>query len=199
VDRELVGEIPALGDLDRVDLADEVGDRRVGRGELLAETSFAMHPLDRRVFTALGQQEPGVLRHRRVRVVVDLAAGDRRCPLVEQADERADDARLRLAPLAEEDDVVAGEQRVLELGQHRVVEADDPVDQGLAGGDARQGVRPDLLLDGPRLPTARSQLAEGAGAGHGLLQGQTGSIEATLLPASRSERISGMSSPNRRP
>ena len=37
VQRELVGEVAALGHLDRVDLADEVGDRRVGRGQLLAE------------------------------------------------------------------------------------------------------------------------------------------------------------------
>ena len=45
--RELVGEVAALGDLDRVDLADEVGDRRVGGGQLLAEAVVAVHPLDR--------------------------------------------------------------------------------------------------------------------------------------------------------
>ena len=48
VDGELVGEVAALGDLDGVDLADEVGDRRVGRGQLLAEAAVAVHPLDRR-------------------------------------------------------------------------------------------------------------------------------------------------------
>ena len=47
VDGELVGEVATLGDLDRVDLADEVGDRRVGRRELLAEAAVAVHPLDR--------------------------------------------------------------------------------------------------------------------------------------------------------
>ena len=56
VDGELVGEVAALGDLDRVDLADEVGDRRVGGGELLAVTTVAVHPLDRRVVAALGDQ-----------------------------------------------------------------------------------------------------------------------------------------------
>ena len=35
VDRELVGEVAALGDLDRVDLTDEVGDRDVRCRELL--------------------------------------------------------------------------------------------------------------------------------------------------------------------
>ena len=33
VDRQLVGEVSALGDLDRIHLADQVGDRDVGRGE----------------------------------------------------------------------------------------------------------------------------------------------------------------------
>ena len=46
VDRQLVREVAALGDLDRVDLADEVGDRDVGRGELLAVAALAVHPLD---------------------------------------------------------------------------------------------------------------------------------------------------------
>ena len=56
VDRQLVGEVAAFGDLDRVDLADEVGDRRVGRRELLAEAAVAVHPLDRRVVAALGDE-----------------------------------------------------------------------------------------------------------------------------------------------
>ncbi len=52
VDRELVGEVPALGDLDRVDLTDEVGDRRVGCRELLAVAAIAVHPFDGRVVAA---------------------------------------------------------------------------------------------------------------------------------------------------
>ena len=44
-----------------------------------------------------------------VRMVVDLAAGDDRRPLVQQADQRADQPGLALAALAEQDDVVAGE------------------------------------------------------------------------------------------
>ena len=59
VDRQLVGEVAAFGDLDRVDLADEVGDRRVGRRELLAEAAVAVHPLDRRLVAALGDEHDG--------------------------------------------------------------------------------------------------------------------------------------------
>ena len=46
MDGELVREVAALGDLDRVDLADEVGDGDVGRGQLLAEALLALQPDD---------------------------------------------------------------------------------------------------------------------------------------------------------
>ena len=159
-------EVAALGDLDRVDLADEVGDRRVGGGELLAEATVAVHPLDRGLVAALGEQHAGVLRDRVVRVVVDLAAGDDRHPLVEQRGERADHAGLRLTTLAEEDHVVAGDERVLELGQDGVLVADDAFDERTSLGDARQRVGPHLLLDRARLPSVGLELAEGSGTGH---------------------------------
>ena len=38
VQRELVAEVATLGDLDGVDFADQVGDRRVGGGQLLADS-----------------------------------------------------------------------------------------------------------------------------------------------------------------
>ena len=160
VDRQLVGEVATLGHLDRVDLADEVGDRRVGRRELLAEATLAVHPLDRCLVAALGDEHAGVVRDGRVRVVVDLAARDDRHPLVEQVDDRTDHAGLRLAALAEEDDVVRGEQRVLELRQHGVLVADDAVDDGFACRDAGDRVLPHLLLDRPRDPTTGAQLTE---------------------------------------
>ena len=55
VQRELVGEVAALGHLDGVDLADEVGDRGVGRGQLLAEAVVAVHPVDRGVVAVLAR------------------------------------------------------------------------------------------------------------------------------------------------
>ncbi len=64
MDRELVGEVATFGDLDRVDFTDEVGDRRVGRRELLAEAAVAVHPLDRRVVAALGDEMTRVRRDR---------------------------------------------------------------------------------------------------------------------------------------
>ena len=74
VEGQLVGEVAALGDLDGVDLADEVGDGGVGGGQLLAEALVAVDPVDRGVLAQLGDEVAGVAGHRLVRVVVDLGA-----------------------------------------------------------------------------------------------------------------------------
>ena len=99
-----------------------------------------------------------------VGVLVQLGAGDHRRPLVEQADDGADQAGLALAALAEQDDVVAGEQGALEVGQHGVVEADD-------AGEARAcpaRIRASRLSRSSSLTAALdvaggAQLAEGGG------------------------------------
>ena len=130
--------------------------------------SLAVHPGDRGRVAVLGDEVAGVLADRRVRVVVDLAAGDDRHPLVEQAGERADDPRLGLAALAEEDHVVAGEERVLELRHHRVLVAQDTLEQRLAGSDLGDGVAPDLLLHRHRGPAGGQELTQGRGQGAGL-------------------------------
>ncbi len=129
VQRELVGQVATLGHLDRVDLADQVGDRGVGGGQLLAVAPAAVHPLDRRVVPVLGDEVAGVPGHRGVRVVVDLGPGHDRHPLVEQLGEGADHAGLRLAPLPQEDHVVPGEQGVLELREHGVLVAEHDGEQ----------------------------------------------------------------------
>ena len=161
VDGELVGQVAALGHPDGVDLADEVGDRRVGRGQLLAEAPGAVDPLDRGVVAVLGDEVTGLPGDRVVGVVVDLAAGDDRRPLVEQLHQRADDAGLGLAPLAEEDDVVPGQEGVLQLGKDGLVVAQQPGDDRLPGGHAGHGVRPHLLLHRPGLPAALAKLCDG--------------------------------------
>ena len=165
VQRQLVGEVTALGDLDRVDLADQVGDRGVRRGELLTEPVVAMDPHDRRVLAVLGDEIAGVAGHRGVGVVVDLAAGNDRHPLVEQAGQGADHAGLRLAPLAEEDHVMAGQEGVLQLREDGLLVAEHAVEQRLAGGDAGNRVGADLLLDRTRHPSGVTQLADRRGTG----------------------------------
>jgi hypothetical protein len=164
VDGQFVGQVAALGHPDGVDLADEVGDRRVGRRQLLAEALSAMNPGDRRVVALLGHEIPGRLGDRVVGVVVDLAAGHHRRPLVEQVDQGPDDAGLGLPPFPEEDHVVPGQQGVLELREHRVLVTQEPGHDRLAGGHAGHGVHPHLLLDRPGLPAALPELSDGLGA-----------------------------------
>ena len=81
VDRQLVGEVAALGHTDRVDVADQVGDRRVGRGQLLRVPILARDPMDRYGVAVLRDQRDAPRADRSERVIVDLAAvdhGDRR-------------------------------------------------------------------------------------------------------------------------
>ena len=84
VERQLVAEVAALGDADRIDLADEVGDRDVRRRELLGVAAVARQPVDRRLVAVLVDGGPAGRADRRVWIVVELAAADDRQPLVEQ-------------------------------------------------------------------------------------------------------------------
>ena len=178
VQGQLVGEVAALGDLDRVDLADQVGDGGVGGGQLLAVAVGAVDPVDRGLVALLGHPDPGEARRGVVGVVVDLGAGDDGQPLVEQLDQGADEPGLGLAPLPEQDHVVPGQEGVLQLGDHRVLEAQHARDEGLAGGDAgrrRCGASP-----GPPgwTPTRGAELAERAGE----VGGREGAVGGTGRP-----------------
>ena len=68
---------------------------------------------------------------------MDLAARHDRDLLVEQVDERAQDAALRLAAQAEQDEVVPRQDRVDELRDDRVVVADDAGEERLAARSLR--------------------------------------------------------------
>jgi hypothetical protein len=132
----------------------------------------------RGVLALLGDEVACVLRHRVVRVVVDLGSGDHRQPLVEQRGEAADHARLGLAALTEEDHVVAGEECVLELREDGVLVAEHTGEEHLAGGHLGDGVPAELLLHRHRLPTGLAELAE---------RGGTGRHPRTVSPSERSE------------
>ena len=92
---------------------------------------------------------------------MDLAAGHDRNLLVEQIDEAAQDAALRLAAQAEQDEVVARQDRVDELRDDRLVVADDAGEQRLAGLQLADEVVADFLLDRPRAIAGLPQIAEG--------------------------------------
>ena len=81
-----------------------------------------------------------------------------------------------------------GQDGVLQLGQHGVVEAEHPGDQRLPGGDAGGGVPAELVGDRHRLPAGGPQVAEGARqvvrAGR-VLEGRSGHGASLCPPSSR--------------
>ena len=161
VDRELVREIATLGHLDRVHLADEVGDGDVGRRQLLAVALIAVHPADGGFVALLGGDGAALGGDGRERVFGDLGALDDGRELVKQAREAAHDARLRLAALAEQDDVLAAEDGVGDLRQHRLVVADDAGEQGFAGANLGDEVAAHLRLHRQHLEAGCLELAQG--------------------------------------
>ncbi len=141
------GEL-AGGRLDRVDVAQQVGDRHVGRGELLVVALLAVSHSIGRVVARFRDQALAAGRDGRERVVVELGAGEDRDLRVEQGDEGAQDARLRLAAQAEEDEVVPGEEGVDHGRDDRAVVAQDAGEERAAVLQAGPQVVADLLLDG---------------------------------------------------
>ena len=107
----------------------------------------------------------GLGRDRLERVLAELGAVDDRGPLVQQADQRAQQAGLALAALAEQHDVVAGDQRPLELGDHRGLEAVQAGPRVLPGGQLRQQVAADLRSQGRELVAALAELSDGGCGG----------------------------------
>ncbi|CAB4743628.1 unannotated protein [freshwater metagenome] len=147
VDGLRVAERAPLGHLHRVDVADEIADGRVWGRELLAVALAAVTPGNGQAVAELAGKASAARAYRHRRVVIDLAPGHHRRPLVEKIHEGADEAGLALAALAEEHDVVAGEQCPFDLRAHRLIEADDAREGVVAIGEALDEVRANLILD----------------------------------------------------
>ena len=166
VDGRLVRQVAALGDLDRVDLADQVGDGDVRRGQLLAVAAVARQPVDRRG-VALGGDD--LL----ARVGLTGASGSSLSSPPATTGTRSSSsptssrARRVLAwPRSpRKHDVLAGEDGVLDGRDDGVVVADDAREDRLVRREPAQQVGAQLLLDGPRPVAAGAQLAEGLGPG----------------------------------
>ena len=135
-----------------------------GRGQLLGVPLVAVPPLDRQVVAELGGPALRLVDDRLVGVLAELGAGDHRRPLVEQPDQGAQQPGLALAALAEQHDVVAGDQRPLELRDDGVLEAVQPGPRVAALAQRGEQVVADLgaqrLLD----VAGRAELADGADA-----------------------------------
>src|SRR5207248_5520122 len=159
-------EVAPLGHLDRVHLTDQIGDGDVRRGELLAVAAVAWEPDDAGGVALVREALPAGGADRREGRVVDLAAREGGHLVVEQADEQTRHARLRLPALAEEHDVLAGEDRVLDLREDALLVADDPREDRLAALEPADQVVAQLLLDRRRLVPAVPELSDGRRLGH---------------------------------
>ena len=166
VDGQLVGEVAPLGHLDRVHLTDQIGDGDVRRGELLAVAAVAREPDDAGGVALVREALPAGGADRREGRVVDLAAREGGHLVVEQADEQTRHARFRLPALAEEHDVLAGEDRVLDLREDALLVADDPREDRLAALEPADQVVAQFLLDRRRLVPAVPELSDGRRLGH---------------------------------
>src|SRR5207342_2714109 len=100
----------------------------------------------------------------------------------------ADHAGLGLAPLAQEDDVVPGEEGVLELWHDGLLVTDETAEERLAGGDLGHGVAADLVLDRDGLPAGGPELAQG---GHRRRRGAGGDGHGSTIPPHGARRPAG--------
>ena len=110
---------------DGIDIADQVGDSHVGRGELFDEAIVRGEPRDGRVVAELRDQVAGVLADRRVRIVAHLGAGDVGAVRVKQRRQRAQDARLGLAAQSQQDEIVPRQNGVDDLRDDGIFVSDD--------------------------------------------------------------------------
>src|SRR5205814_7326687 len=163
MDGELIGKVLTLRHPDRIDLADQVGDRGVGRGQLLAVTLLGCDPTHGDAVSLGRHSVPACAADRRIWIVVDLAAVDYRDLSIQQAGQRSDQPALGLAALTKKDDVLARQDGVLDLGNDGSLEADDAGEQLLARLDLADQVLAHLLLDRKDTVLTLSELGEGPG------------------------------------
>ena len=113
---EFAGEfVPSARGFDGIDVADQVGDRHVGRGQFFHVAMVGREPGNRRGVPFFGNQLAAAAADRSVGIVVNLAARDVRHLRIEQRRQRAQNAALRLSAQAEQNEVVAREDGVHDL------------------------------------------------------------------------------------
>src|SRR5207244_3518981 len=77
MDGAFVRIVQALGGrLNRIDIADQIGNGNVGRGELLSQPGFPVQPLDLDGLSALRHEVDAAFADGLIRIVVDLASFD---------------------------------------------------------------------------------------------------------------------------
>ncbi len=122
---QLARKVSTLGVLDHIDFANQVGDRHVGSGELLVVSPISADPLDRGPIALLGDELTSLLRDGRQRMIVDLGAGDDRNRFIEEMDQLTEHPGLGLTAQTQEQDIMLGQDRVLDLRDNGLLVAED--------------------------------------------------------------------------
>ena len=166
--------VPATRGLDRIDVANQIGDGDVGRGELFDIAMVSREPCDGRSLFLFGNQLLAAAADGGIGIVVNLAAGNVWQLRIKQRGQGAQDAALGLSPQAEQDEVVAREDGVDDLRDDRIVVTDDAGKDRSVGvlTQARHQVLAHLVLDAARAEPGLgkrtgAQLAQCAGTAHG--------------------------------
>ncbi len=160
-----------------IDVADDVGDGHVRRGQLLDEAIVGRQPGQGRLVAALLHEVAAAAAQGPQRVVVDLAAGDDGQGRIEQVGEAAQEPALGLAAQAEQDHVVPRQDRVRDLGDDRFVVAEDAREEGLARFELADQVPAHLLFHVDRLRARLLELSECPRLGHRLLPSPSAIME----------------------
>ncbi len=113
--------MPALRCLDRIYVADDVGDSHVGRRQLFDKTRVARNPADMsRVAMQFDHLSP-VSANRLKGIVVDFRTGNDRNCVVEQIGQLANYPALCLPAQAQQNQIMARQNRVDELRDHGLI------------------------------------------------------------------------------
>ena len=139
--------VSSLCSFDGIDIADDIGDGNVGRGELFDIAVLFRPVIDPSVVSHFFHQIPAPPADRTERIVVDLAPFDHRYNIVEKFDQSAKNAAFCLATQAQQDHVMTREDRVDNLRNNGLFISDNAGKYRSLCFELPNKIDPHLILD----------------------------------------------------
>ena len=125
-------KMSAFRRFNRVNIAYNVGNRHVRRGEFFDKARIAFHPGDFSFVTFLRDNLFAVSRQRFERIIADFRTGDDRDFFVEKFGQLSDNSTFRLSACAEQNQIMLRQNRIDELRNYRFFVTDDALEKLLA-------------------------------------------------------------------